>query len=129
MLAVELPTVLICTPLAFYMLKLIRESHLSVKDNVRRHFYQILLCTIEIYGCWYTFGELWINDYKTLYPTDESYRIVGKLTMSITPEAGTSVLNTKDPILLWLHLVVGSRDTLSPPLMHSSLTAYGLSFP
>ncbi|CAB4413734.1 unnamed protein product [Rhizophagus irregularis] len=59
-LSVEIPTFIFCGPLSLYIIYLIIINHST------RHYWQMILCTCEIYGCWITFCPEWITGNKGL---------------------------------------------------------------
>ncbi|RIA81186.1 Emopamil-binding protein [Glomus cerebriforme] len=59
-LSVEIPTFIFCGPLALYIVYLIMINHST------RHYWQIILCVCEIYGCWITFCPEWLTGSKGL---------------------------------------------------------------
>ncbi|OZJ02559.1 hypothetical protein BZG36_04336 [Bifiguratus adelaidae] len=71
--ALEILTVLGAGPLCLYML------YAMAKNRPDRHFWQIVLCTAELYGGWMTFCPEWLT--------------------------GSKYLVTDDPLLLWVYLV------------------------
>ncbi|GBB85014.1 hypothetical protein RclHR1_01160008 [Rhizophagus clarus] len=59
-LSVEIPTFIFCGPLTLYVIYLIIINHST------RHYWQMILCTCEIYGCWITFCPEWLTGNKGL---------------------------------------------------------------
>ncbi|CAG8674080.1 12648_t:CDS:2 [Cetraspora pellucida] len=72
-LSVEIPTSIFLGPLAIYVL------YLLINNNASRHYWQIVLCVCEVYGCWITFCPEWLT--------------------------GSKNLNTENLIYLWIYLV------------------------
>ncbi|KAI0801927.1 Emopamil-binding protein [Irpex lacteus] len=81
--SLEILTVLIAGPLACYILRLLASNDPS------RHYWIVVLCTMELYGGWMTFCPEWLT--------------------------GSPNLVTSNPLYLWVYLFVSALAWVAIP--------------
>nr|CAG8433770.1 2079_t:CDS:2 [Entrophospora candida] len=74
-LSIEILTFLFCGPLSLYVLYLLTISNSTNNSHlhVSRHYWQLILCTCEIYGCYMTFVPEWLTGNKFLVTDNWMY--------------------------------------------------------
>ncbi|CAG8577293.1 3927_t:CDS:2 [Acaulospora morrowiae] len=65
--SVEIPTSIFLGPLSIYVLYLLVTNHPS------RHYWQLVLCICDIYGCWITFCPEWLTGNQKLHTESFMY--------------------------------------------------------